>query len=109
VYLLGILCNPEEETLVAVLSSKILLLNAHRQQLWVLPMFFACDASYRLTQEKKGVYPVVMTNLGMETKTIAYGVISHEQHNAQRYILSTFKNEVESIVKRRIAAGNTEV
>ena len=50
-----------------------------------------------------------MTNLGMETKTIAYGVISHEQHNAQRYILSTFKNEVESIVKRRIAAGNTEV
>jgi hypothetical protein len=29
VYLLGILCNPEEETLVAVLSSENLLLNAH--------------------------------------------------------------------------------
>jgi hypothetical protein len=72
-------------------------------------MFFACDASSRLTQEKIGVYPVVPTNLGMETITIAYGVISHEHHNAQRFILSTIKNEIESIVKRRIAAGNTEV
>ena len=109
VYLLGILCNPEEETLVAVLSSENLLLNAHRQQFWGLPMFFACDASYCLTLEKIGVYPVVTTNLGMETNTIAYGVISHEHHNAQRFILSTIKNERESIVKRRRAAGNTEV
>ena len=108
-YLLGILCNPEEETLVAVLSSENLLLNAHRQQFWGLPMFFACDASYCLTLEKIGVYPVVTTNLGMETNTIAYGVISHEHHNAQRFILSTIKNEIESIVKRRRAAGNTEV
>jgi hypothetical protein len=52
--------------------------------LWGNPIFFAADASYRLTQEKKGLYPVITTNLAMESKTIVYRIISHEHHKAQR-------------------------
>jgi hypothetical protein len=58
------------------------------------------DASYRLTQEKNGLYPVITTNLAMESKTIAYRIIlSHEHHKAQRFILASIKAEVERIVK----------
>jgi hypothetical protein len=63
-----------------------MLLNGYRQTFWGNPIFFAADASYRLTQEKNGLYPVITTNLAMESKTIAYGIISHEHHKTQRFI-----------------------
>lgn len=71
VYLFGFECNAETGTLVAVLSTKNMLLNTYRQRFWGNPIFFAADASYRLTQERNGLYPpVITTNLAMETKTI---------------------------------------
>ena len=91
-YLLGIDCRPEDNSLVAVLTTENLLLNAYRQQFWGNPIFFAADASYRLTQEGNGVFPVITTNLAQQTKTIAYGVISHEHHKAQRFILASIKS-----------------
>ena len=77
-YLLGIDCRPDDDSFVAVLTSENLLLNAYRQQFWGNPIFFAADASYKLTQEGNGVFSVITTNLAQQTKTIAYGVISHE-------------------------------
>jgi hypothetical protein len=105
VYLLGLRCDAASETLVAVLSTENLLLNAYRQQFWGNPIFFAADASYRLTQEKYGVYPVITTNLAQQTKTIAYGIISSENHQAQTIIYSSIKKELELIVNSRKATG----
>ena len=45
----------------------------------------------------------------METKTIAYGIISHVHHNAQRFILDAIKSEVERIVRDKAHSGNTFV
>ena len=109
VYVVGIECNAESGTLVAVLSTENMLLNAYRQTFWGNPIFFAADASYRLTQEKNGLYPVITTNLAMESKTIAYGIISHEHHKAQRFILASIKAEVERIVKSRTENGDVTV
>ena len=55
-YLLGIDCRPEDDSLAAVLTTENLLLNAYRQQFWGNPIFFAADASYRLTQEGNGIF-----------------------------------------------------
>ena len=82
------------------LSTENLLLNAYRQMLWGLPTFFAANALYRLTQERTGVHPVITTNLAMQTKTIAFGIISHEHHKAQMFILGNIKAElVERLIK----------
>ena len=70
---------------------------------------FAADACYCLTQEKYGVYPDITTNLAMETKTIAYGIISHEHHKAQRFILQSIKSEVERLIKVKTHNGETSV
>ena len=68
-YLLGIDYRPEDDSLVAVLTTENLLLNAHRQQFWGNPIFFAADASYRLKQEGNGVFPVADYNqLGSTNK-----------------------------------------
>jgi hypothetical protein len=77
------------------------LLNAYRQQFWGNPIFFAADASYRLTQEGNGVFPVITTNLAQQTKTIAYGVISHEHHKAQRFIFASIESALEELVRYR--------
>ena len=58
-YPLGIDCRPDDGSLVAVLTSENLLLNAYRLQFWGNPIFFAADASYRLTQEGKGVFQLL--------------------------------------------------
>ena len=76
--------------------------HAHRQQFWGNSIFFAEDASYRLTQEGNGVFPVITTNLAQQTKTIAYGgVISHEHHKAQRFIFASIKSALEELVRYR--------
>jgi hypothetical protein len=102
-YPLGIDCRPDDGSLVAVLTSENLLLNAYRLQFWGNPIFFAADASYRLTQEGNGVFPVITTNLAQQTKTIAYGVISHEHHKAQSFIVfvSINKSALEELVRHR--------
>ena len=100
-YPLGIDCRPDDGSLVAVLTSENLLLNAYRLQFWGNPIFFAADASYRLTQEGNGVFPVITTNLAQQTKTIASGVISHEHHKAQRFIFASIKCALEELVRYR--------
>jgi hypothetical protein len=107
VYLLGLECNAEIETIVAVFSTENLLLNGYRQTFWGNPICFGADASYRLTKEKNGLFPVVTTNIAMETKTIAYGLISHEHHKAQRFIFQTIKTEIEKVVRRRLQERQT--
>ena len=109
VYLVALDINAESNSLVAILSTENMILNAYRQRFWGNPIFFAADASYRLTQEKNGVYPVITTNLAMETKTIAYGIISHEHHKAQRFILQSIKSEVERLIKVKTHNGETSV
>ena len=85
-FLLGIDCHPDDDSLAgAALSTENLLLNAYRQRFWGNPIFLAADASYRLTQEGNGVFPVITTNLAQQTKAIAYGVTSHEHHKAQKF------------------------
>ena len=69
-FLLGIDCRPDDDSLVAVLPTENLLLNAYRQRFWVNPIFLAADASCRLTQERNGVFPVITTNLAEQTKAI---------------------------------------
>ena len=49
-FLIGIDCRPEDDSLVAVLSTENLLLNEYRQRFWGNPIFLAADASYGLTQ-----------------------------------------------------------
>jgi hypothetical protein len=62
------------------------------------------------TQEKNGLYPVITTNLAMETKTIAYGIISHKHQKAQRVILGATNSEVlERIVRDKTHSGETSV
>ena len=100
-YLLGIDCQPEDDSLVAVLATENLLLNAYRQQFWGNLIFFAADASYRLTQEGNGVFPVITTNLAQQTKTIAYGVITHEHHKAQKFIYASINSALEELVRYR--------
>ena len=116
-YLLGLECDPKNNSLVAVLSTENLLLNAYRQMLWGLPSFFAADASYRLTEERNGVYPVITTNLAMQTKTkqamqtktIAYGIISHGHHKAQKFILGNIKAELARLIKQKVDNGETTI
>ena len=50
-FLLEIDCRPEDDSLVALLSTENLLLNAYRQRFWENPISLAADASYRITQE----------------------------------------------------------
>ena len=81
---------PDNDSLVAVLSTENLLLNEYRQRFWGDPIFLAADASYRLsvTQEGNGVFHVITTNLAQQTKSIAFGVIStHEHQKAQNSYL----------------------
>lgn len=76
-------CLPDNDSLVAVLSTENLLLNEYRQRFWGDPIFLAADASYTLsvTQEGNGrVFPVITTNLAHQTKSIAFGVISTHEH-----------------------------
>jgi hypothetical protein len=86
-----------------------MILNAYRQRFWSNPIFFVADASYRHTQEKNGVFPVITTNVAMETKTIAYGIISHKRHKAQRFTLGAIKSEVERFVRDKTHSGETYV
>ncbi len=58
---------------------------------------------------KNGLYTMITTNLAMESKTVAYGIISHEHHKAQRFILGSIKAEIERIVKQKVANGETHV
>jgi len=100
--LLGIIdCRPDDDSLVAVLSTESLLLNVYRQRFWENPIFLAADASCRLTPEGNGrVFPVITTNLAQRTRAIAYGVTSHEHHKAQKFIFSTIKSSLEELVSR---------
>jgi hypothetical protein len=67
---------------------------------------FAADGSYQLTQEKNGFYPVMTTNFAMETKIIAYCIISHEHLKAQCcFIWAAIKSEVERIVGDKTHSG----
>ncbi len=45
----------------------------------------------------------------METKTIAYGIISHKHLKAQRVILGATNSEVERIVRDKTHSGETSV
>jgi hypothetical protein len=98
-YFIGIDIDAEQSSLVAVLSTENMILNECRQPFWGYLIFIAADASYQLTQEKNGVYPVITTNLTMETKTIAIGLTSHKHHKAQRIMLGAIKSEMERIVR----------
>jgi hypothetical protein len=76
---------------------------------WGNPIFFAADASYRPSQEKNGLYQVKTTNLAMETKTIAYGIISHKHHLPQCFILGAIISVVDRIVRDKTPSGETSL
>lgn len=104
-YLLGLQSCSESKKIIAVISTENLLLNAYRQRFWGQPVAFACDASYRVTREGNGIYPVVTISLGQKTKTIAYAIISNKKHQMQKFIFSSIKEEVEKIVRARTLLG----
>ena len=105
-YLLGLQSScSESPKIIAVISTENLLLNTYRQRFWGQPVAFACDASYRVTREGNGIYPVVTISLGQKTKTIAYAIISNEKHQMQKFIFSSIKEEVEKIVRARTLLG----
>ena len=54
-----------------------------------------------LVQEGNSIFPVITTNLAQQTKTIAYGVISHEHHKVKRFIFSSIKSALEEVIRYR--------
>jgi hypothetical protein len=108
VYLLGLDSDPNagpKGSFVAILSTENFLLNAYRQLFWGYPIFMAADTSYRYTQEGHGLYPIITTNVAGQTKVIAYAIISHEHHKAQRKVFEAIKAELERLVNDRKAKG----
>jgi hypothetical protein len=105
-YLIGIRCDSGTALLIAVLSTENLLLNAYRQSFWGQPLFFASDASYRLTREGYGLIPVHTVTIEQKTKTIAYAIVSNEDHKTQHFIFRVVKDEIERVVRKHQAAAN---
>jgi hypothetical protein len=64
-----------QEHLLLCSALKICFLTHTGRRFGATQYSLPADASYRLTQEKNGLYPVITTNLAMESKTIAYGII----------------------------------
>jgi hypothetical protein len=102
-FILDKVVDVNKRTVVAVLSTENLLLNAYRQRFFSQPLFFACDISYRYMKEGWGIYPIITVNLSQQSKTIAYGFLSKEHTDAQDFIFRTLRTGVENIVNKRIA------
>jgi hypothetical protein len=90
--------DPQDERFAVVVSTNNLLLNAYRQVQAGPDIFICLDTSYRYNTAGWGLMPIGTMDRTATGHTIAYALVSKEDHKVHEFVLSAVKKHVERVV-----------